>query len=73
MGYRKRCRSWFIYVGKDTVTGIWDFITELGEILSALGNAVIHPVKTYDAISAATEESYQKVQEPLTKQIQRAK
>ncbi|CAI6276695.1 putative ribonuclease YokI [Bacillus subtilis] len=47
-------------VGKDTVTGMWDFITDPGETLSALGNAVIHPVKTYDAISAAIEESYQK-------------
>ncbi|MCY8518635.1 ribonuclease YeeF family protein [Bacillus atrophaeus] len=47
-------------VGKDTVTGIWDFITDPGETLSALGNAVIHPVKTYDAVSAAIEESYQK-------------
>ncbi|WP_426982556.1 T7SS effector LXG polymorphic toxin [Bacillus cabrialesii] len=47
-------------VGKDTVTGIWDFITDPGETLSALGNAIIHPMKTYDAISAAIEESYQK-------------
>ncbi|MEC0600807.1 T7SS effector LXG polymorphic toxin [Bacillus spizizenii] len=47
-------------VGKDTLTGIWDFITDPGETLSALGNAVLHPVKTYDAISAAIEESYQK-------------
>ncbi|PRR99244.1 hypothetical protein C6W24_09980 [Bacillus atrophaeus] len=47
-------------VGKDTVTGIWDFITNPGETLSAMGNAVIHPVNTYDAISAAIEESYQK-------------
>ncbi|MDQ7724220.1 hypothetical protein FPQ02_05900 [Bacillus halotolerans] len=47
-------------IGKDTVTGLWDFITDPGETLSALGNAVIHPVKTYDAISAAIEESYQK-------------
>ncbi|MHA6167122.1 T7SS effector LXG polymorphic toxin [Bacillus mojavensis] len=47
-------------VGKDTVTGIWDFITDPGETLSALGNAVLHPVKTYDAVSAAIEESYQK-------------
>ncbi|KIN46050.1 hypothetical protein B4073_2078 [Bacillus subtilis] len=47
-------------VGKDTLTGLWDFITDPGETLSALGNAVIHPVKTYDAISAAIEESYQK-------------
>ncbi|MCY8988098.1 ribonuclease YeeF family protein [Bacillus atrophaeus] len=47
-------------IGKDTVTGIWDFITDPGETLSALGNAVVHPVKTYDAISAAIEESYQK-------------
>ncbi|QJC96439.1 Phage toxin ribonuclease [Bacillus mojavensis] len=47
-------------VGKDTVTGIWDFITDPGETLSALGNTVLHPVKTYDAVSAAIEESYQK-------------
>ncbi|NUI60834.1 ribonuclease YeeF family protein [Bacillus amyloliquefaciens] len=47
-------------VGKDTVTGLWDFITYPGETLSALGNAVLHPVKTYDAVSAAIEESYQK-------------
>ncbi len=32
-------------VGKDTVTGLWDFITDPGETLSALGNAVLHPVK----------------------------
>ncbi|RXK30214.1 T7SS effector LXG polymorphic toxin [Bacillus velezensis] len=47
-------------VGKDTVSGLWDFITDPGETLSALGNAVLHPVKTYDAVSAAIEESYQK-------------
>ncbi|MEK4315687.1 T7SS effector LXG polymorphic toxin [Bacillus sp. FSL P4-0334] len=47
-------------VGKDTVTGLWDFITDPGETLSALGNAVLHPVKTYDAVSAAIEESYHK-------------
>ncbi|QPV75865.1 T7SS effector LXG polymorphic toxin [Bacillus velezensis] len=47
-------------VGKDTVTGLWDFITDPGETLSALENAVLHPVKTYDAVSAAIEESYQK-------------
>ncbi|AME04905.1 T7SS effector LXG polymorphic toxin [Bacillus siamensis] len=47
-------------VGKDTVTGLWDFITDPGETLSALGNAVLHPVETYDAIATAIEESYQK-------------
>ncbi len=47
-------------VGKDTVTSLWDFIIDPGETLSALGNAVLHPVKTYDAVSAAIEESYQK-------------
>ncbi|WP_368223732.1 T7SS effector LXG polymorphic toxin [Bacillus velezensis] len=47
-------------VGKDTVTGLWDFITDPGETLSALGNAVLHPVKTYDAVAEAIEESYQK-------------
>ncbi|MED0772310.1 T7SS effector LXG polymorphic toxin [Bacillus siamensis] len=47
-------------VGKETVTGLWDFITDPGETLSALGNAVLHPVETYDAIATAIEESYQK-------------
>ncbi|MCA1214837.1 hypothetical protein LC728_10630 [Bacillus amyloliquefaciens] len=47
-------------VGKDTVTGLWDFITDPGETLSALGNTVLHPVETYDAIATAIEESYQK-------------
>ncbi|KXZ22286.1 T7SS effector LXG polymorphic toxin [Bacillus nakamurai] len=47
-------------VGKDTVTSLWDFITDPGETLSSLGNAVIHPVNTYNAISTAIEESYQK-------------
>ncbi|WP_342007866.1 T7SS effector LXG polymorphic toxin [Bacillus sp. YBsi01] len=47
-------------VGKETVTGLWDFITDPGETLSALGNAVLHPVKTYEAVAEAIEESYQK-------------
>ncbi|WP_045926184.1 T7SS effector LXG polymorphic toxin [Bacillus siamensis] len=47
-------------VGKETVTGLWDFITDPGETLSALGNAVLHPVETYDAIATAIEESFQK-------------
>ncbi len=42
------------------LTGLWDFIIDPGETLSALENAVLHPVKTYDAVSAAIEESYQK-------------
>ncbi len=37
-----------------------DFITDPGETLLALGNAVLHPVKTYDAVSARIEETYQK-------------
>ncbi|MCY8155465.1 ribonuclease YeeF family protein [Bacillus spizizenii] len=46
--------------GKDAVTGLWDMITDPGGTVEAITGAVAHPIKTYEAISAAIEESYQK-------------
>ncbi|MGW8458250.1 T7SS effector LXG polymorphic toxin [Bacillus atrophaeus] len=47
-------------VGKDTVTGLWDLVTKPDEIIEGVVGAVAHPVDTYNAISTAIEESYQK-------------
>ncbi|WP_262417724.1 hypothetical protein, partial [Bacillus sp. YC2] len=47
-------------VGKDTVTGLWDLVTDPGGTVKAITGAVAHPIKTYDAISAAIADSYQK-------------
>ncbi|MCY8835525.1 ribonuclease YeeF family protein, partial [Bacillus atrophaeus] len=47
-------------VGKDTVTGLWDLVTKPDEIIEGFVGAVAHPVDTYNAISTAIEESYQK-------------
>ncbi|AJK64450.1 hypothetical protein KHU1_0481 [Bacillus amyloliquefaciens KHG19] len=46
--------------GKDAVTGLWDMVTDPGGTVEAITGAVAHPIKTYEAISAAIEESYQK-------------
>lgn len=46
--------------GKDAVTGLWDMVTDPGGTVKAITGAVAHPIKTYEAISAAIEESYQK-------------
>ncbi|RDY88555.1 T7SS effector LXG polymorphic toxin [Bacillus amyloliquefaciens] len=47
-------------VGKDTVTGLWQLITKPDEVVEGIVGAVAHPVNTYNAISTAIEESYQK-------------
>ncbi|MCY8959989.1 T7SS effector LXG polymorphic toxin [Bacillus atrophaeus] len=47
-------------VGKDTVTGLWDLVTKPDEVIEGIVGAVSHPVDTYNAISTAIEESYQK-------------
>ncbi|MED4812520.1 ribonuclease YeeF family protein [Bacillus atrophaeus] len=47
-------------VGKDTVTGLWDLVTKPDEVIEGIVDAVVHPVDTYNAISTAIEESYQK-------------
>ncbi|MBT2634457.1 DNA/RNA non-specific endonuclease [Bacillus sp. ISL-26] len=46
--------------GKDAVTGLWDMITDPGGTVEAITGAVAHPIKTYEAISAAIEESYKR-------------
>ncbi|MEM1497851.1 T7SS effector LXG polymorphic toxin [Bacillus velezensis] len=47
-------------VGKDTVSGLWQLITKPDEVVEGIIGAVAHPINTYNAISAAIEESYQK-------------
>lgn len=46
--------------GKDAVTGLWDMVTDPGGTVETITGAVAHTIKTYEAISAAIEESYQK-------------
>ncbi|MBT9285558.1 MULTISPECIES: T7SS effector LXG polymorphic toxin [Bacillus] len=47
-------------VGKDTVTGLWQLISKPDEVVEGIIGAVAHPINTYNSISAAIEESYQK-------------
>ncbi|MFF0860063.1 T7SS effector LXG polymorphic toxin, partial [Bacillus velezensis] len=47
-------------VGKDTVTGLWQLISKPDEVVEGIIGAVAHPINTYNAISTAIEESYQK-------------
>ncbi|QWF75220.1 ribonuclease YeeF family protein [Bacillus subtilis] len=46
--------------GKDAVVGLWDMVTDPSGTVEAITGAMAHPIKTYEAISAAIEESYQK-------------
>ncbi|MFT3654444.1 Ribonuclease YobL [Bacillus sp. B01(2024)] len=47
-------------VGKDTVTGLWQLTSKPDEVVEGIIGAVAHPINTYNAISTAIEESYQK-------------
>ncbi|MVZ95493.1 hypothetical protein CTI30_18080, partial [Bacillus velezensis] len=47
-------------VGKDTVTGLWQLISKPDEVVEGIIGAVAHPINTYNSISTAIEESYQK-------------
>ncbi|AME05032.1 T7SS effector LXG polymorphic toxin [Bacillus siamensis] len=47
-------------VGKDALTGLWQLITNPDEVVEGIVGAVAHPINTYNAISTAIEESYQK-------------
>ncbi len=47
-------------VGKDTVTGLWDFITDPGETLSALGMQYFILLKHMMLFQQRIEETYQK-------------
>ncbi|MGY3312844.1 putative ribonuclease toxin of YeeF-YezG toxin-antitoxin module [Peribacillus simplex] len=47
-------------VGKDFVTGIWDFVTDPGETIEGVANSILHPIKTYKYISKSISDSYER-------------
>ncbi|MGE6610922.1 T7SS effector LXG polymorphic toxin [Peribacillus sp. NPDC076916] len=47
-------------VGKDFVTGIWDFVTNPGETVEGVANSIMHPIKTYKYISKSISDSYER-------------
>ncbi|MFE4143894.1 T7SS effector LXG polymorphic toxin [Peribacillus sp. YIM B13472] len=47
-------------VGKDFVTGVWDFVTDPGETVEGVANSIMHPIKTYEYISKAISNSYER-------------
>ncbi|WP_342614461.1 T7SS effector LXG polymorphic toxin [Peribacillus frigoritolerans] len=47
-------------VGKDFVTGVWDFVTDPGETVEGVANSIIHPIQTYKYISKSISDSYER-------------
>lgn len=47
-------------VGKDFVTGVWDFVTNPGETVEGVANSIMHPIKTYKYISKSISDSYER-------------
>lgn len=47
-------------VGKDFVTGIWDFVTDPGETVEGVANSIMHPIQTYKYISKSISDSYER-------------
>ncbi|MFH0070652.1 ribonuclease YeeF family protein [Peribacillus sp. NPDC056705] len=47
-------------VGKDFVTGVWDFVTDPGETVEGVVNSIMHPIKTFKYISKAISDSYER-------------
>ncbi|MFY0782908.1 T7SS effector LXG polymorphic toxin [Peribacillus simplex] len=47
-------------VGKDFVTGVWDFVTDPGETVEGVANSIMHPIKTYKYISKSISDSYER-------------
>ncbi|CAH0173078.1 Ribonuclease YobL [Peribacillus simplex] len=47
-------------VGKDFVTGVWDFVTDPGETVEGVANSIMHPIKTYKYFSKAISDSYER-------------
>ncbi|MGG0287319.1 T7SS effector LXG polymorphic toxin [Peribacillus butanolivorans] len=47
-------------VGKDFVTGVWDFVTDPGETIEGVANSIMHPIKTYKYISKSISDSYER-------------
>ncbi|QOS90833.1 T7SS effector LXG polymorphic toxin [Peribacillus sp. JNUCC41] len=47
-------------VGRDFVTGVWDFVTDPGETVEGVANSIMHPIKTYKYISKSISDSYER-------------
>ncbi|MFF2457653.1 T7SS effector LXG polymorphic toxin [Peribacillus simplex] len=47
-------------VGKDFVTGVWDFVTDPGEVVEGVANSIMHPIQTYKYISKSISDSYER-------------
>ncbi|WP_440970072.1 T7SS effector LXG polymorphic toxin [Peribacillus frigoritolerans] len=47
-------------VGKDFVTGVWDFVTDPGETVEGVANSIMHPIITYKYISKSISDSYER-------------
>ncbi|MFJ8068433.1 T7SS effector LXG polymorphic toxin [Peribacillus sp. NPDC096447] len=47
-------------VGKDFVTGVWDFVTDPGETVEGVVDSIMHPIKTYKYISKSISDSYER-------------
>ncbi|MDP1418081.1 polymorphic toxin type 15 domain-containing protein [Peribacillus simplex] len=47
-------------VGKDFVTGVWDFVTDPGETVEGVANSIMHPIQTYKYISKPISDSYER-------------
>ncbi|USK74069.1 T7SS effector LXG polymorphic toxin [Peribacillus frigoritolerans] len=47
-------------VGKDFVTGVWDFVTDPGGTVEGVANSIMHPIKTYKYISKSISDSYER-------------
>ncbi|MFD0048209.1 ribonuclease YeeF family protein [Actinomycetes bacterium NPDC127524] len=46
--------------GKDLVTGIWDFVKDPGAAIESTVTAIAHPIKTYNYISKAISDSFER-------------
>ncbi|WP_342602828.1 T7SS effector LXG polymorphic toxin [Peribacillus sp. FSL E2-0159] len=47
-------------VGKDFVTGVWDFVTDPEDTVEGVVNSILHPIQTYKYISKSISDSYEK-------------
>ncbi len=47
-------------VGKDFVTGVWDFVTDPGETVEGVANSIMHPIQTYKYISKSLSDSFER-------------
>ncbi|MFF2496842.1 ribonuclease YeeF family protein [Peribacillus sp. NPDC058075] len=47
-------------VGKDFVSGVWDFVTDPGQTVEGVVNSIMHPIQTYKYISKSISDSYER-------------